>query len=120
MSLLLHAANSKLQKKIPTQRRKGTKVFLCSSLASLRLCVRNILALVLDTSSFIPFLRDRLAGHTILALDPAAEIDKLAPLRTERTEGIIFPFGWLTAGWALHEFLQPRNGPQRIKGMRDA
>jgi len=50
----------------------------------------------------ILFLGHLFAGHAILTLDPTAEINKLAPLRTEWTEGIIFPFDWLTAGWALH------------------
>jgi len=57
---------------------------------------------VLSRGRFM-FLGDRFAGHAILAFNPAAEIDKLAPLRTERTERIIFPLDWLTARWALHE-----------------
>jgi hypothetical protein len=44
-----------------------------------------------------------LAGHTILAFNPTAEIYKLTSFRTEGTERIVFPFDWLTAGWAFHE-----------------
>ena len=43
------------------------------------------------------------ARHTILTLDPPAEIDELASFRTKGTERIVFPFDWLTAGWTLHE-----------------
>jgi len=49
------------------------------------------------------FLGERFAGHTILTFNPLAEIDKLTPLGTEGTKGIIFPFDWFTAGWAIHE-----------------
>jgi len=59
--------------------------------------------LVLNRGRFM-LLRDRFTGHAILTFNPAAEIYKLAPLRTERTERIIFPLDWLTARWTLHEF----------------
>jgi hypothetical protein len=107
--LLLHAVNSRPQTTIATQRRKGAKktakknlTLLCVSFAPLRLCVGKILTLILNRHSFAFFLRHCFTGHAILTLDPASEIDKLAPLRTERTEAIIFPFDWFTAGWALH------------------
>ena len=51
----------------------------------------------------ILILWNRLAGHTILTLDPPAEIDELATFRTKGTERIVFPFDWLTAGWTVHE-----------------
>jgi hypothetical protein len=65
--------------------------------------MRNMfLAFILYRSLFIMFLGDRLAGDAIFTLNPTAEIDKLASLRTKGTERIIFPLDWLTAGWALH------------------
>ena len=60
--------------------------------------------------AFILFLRERLTRHAILAFNPPAEIDQLAPLRTEWTKGIIFPLDWLTAGWAFHESCSHSNG----------
>ena len=60
------------------------------------------LPLMLDCRGFIWFLGKRFAGNTILAFDPLAEVDELAPLRTEGTKRIIFPLDRLTAGWALH------------------
>jgi hypothetical protein len=90
-------------KSLLTQRRNGAAVFARSSAAPLRRCVSQLfLTLILDRTSFGFSLGDLFAGHAILALDPTAEIYKLASLRTERTEGIIFPFNWLTAGWTLH------------------
>jgi hypothetical protein len=53
--------------------------------------------------TFSVCLRHWLAGHTILALDPFAEVYKLTPFRTEGTDRIVFPLDWLTAGWTLHE-----------------
>jgi hypothetical protein len=49
------------------------------------------------------FLRQRFTGDAILTFYPLAQIDKLAPLRTEGTKRIIFPLDWLTAGWTFHE-----------------
>lgn len=66
---------------------------------------------------FILFLGKRLTGDAIFALDPAAQIDKLAPFGTEGTKGVVFPLDWLTAGWAFHEILKPLSGPHRIKEM---
>ena len=108
------------QRRMLPQRRKGAKIFL--SLAPLRLCGRTALDffVILDRGSFILFLGERFTGNTILPFNPLAEIDKLAPFRTEGTKGIIFPLDWLTAGWAFHESLKPRNGPQRIKETRVA
>jgi len=73
----------------------------------LRLCERTISVVIIDTGSLILFLGERFAGDAILTLNPPAEIDELAPLRTEGTKRIIFPLGRLTAGWAFH-VLQPR------------
>jgi hypothetical protein len=102
------------------QRRKGAKLWF--SFAPWRLCGSTALDffLILDRGSFILFLGQRFTRDAILTLDPLAEIDKLAPFRTEGTKGIIFPLDWLTAGWAFHESLKPRNGPQRIKERRVA
>ena len=105
-SLLLQEANAtKQQRRILTQRRKGAKIFLWFSFAPLRLCARTVLYLfvILDCGSFILFLRQRFTGDTILTFYPLAQIDKLAPLRTEGTKRIIFPLYWLTAGWTFHE-----------------
>jgi hypothetical protein len=42
-------------------------------------------------------------GDAILAFDPLAQVDELAPFRTEGTKRILFPLDWFTAGWAVHE-----------------
>ena len=93
-----------------TRRRKAAKkdakseFLLRVSFAPLRLCVKDLFsALIFDSCALILFLRNRLAGHTIFALDPTAEIYQLAPFCTEGTERILFPLDWLTAGWTLHE-----------------
>lgn len=62
-------------------------------------------SIVLDRCTFIWFLWKRLTGNAILAFDPLAEVDELAPLRTEGTKRIVFPIDWFTAGWAFHESL---------------
>jgi hypothetical protein len=101
-SLLLHADNRiSPQRKMLMQRRRGAKIFLWFSFAPLRLCVRTnsdffVLVILL-------LLRERFTGDAILTFYPLAEIDKLAPLRTEGTKRIIFPVDWLTAGWTFHE-----------------
>jgi hypothetical protein len=120
-SLLLHPVSIRLQRRILTQRRKGAKIFLCSSFAPLRLCAKTALYLsvILDCGSFILFLGQPFTGYAILTLNPLAQVNKLAPFRTEGTKRIIFPLDLLTAGWTFHE-LKPRNSPQRIKGMRVA
>jgi hypothetical protein len=61
------------------------------------------LALILARGSFVMLVRQRLTGHTILPLDPTPKINKLTAFRTERTDRIIFPLDWFTAGWTLHE-----------------
>ena len=116
--LLQPANNSKLQRKVLPQRRKGAKVLLCFSFSPLRLCARTVLVVILDRGSLILFLGERFAGDAILTLNPPAEIDELAPLRTEGTKRIIFPLGRLTAGWAFH-VLQPRR-PSLIEEKRVA
>jgi hypothetical protein len=85
------------------QWRKGAKVLLCSSFASLRLCARTLLLFILNAGSFIWFLGERFAGDAILTFNPPAEIDELAPLRAERTKRIFFPLDRFTAGWAFHQ-----------------
>ena len=81
-SLLLHAANTIAQPRAITGK-------------------RNLLVIV-DRCPLILFLRYTLARHTILALNPTAKINKLTAFRTERTERIVFPLDWFTAGWTLH------------------
>ena len=49
------------------------------------------------------FLGQPFTGYAILTLNPLAQVDKLAPLRTEGTKRIIFPLDLLTAGWTFHE-----------------
>jgi hypothetical protein len=61
------------------------------------------LVFILACSSFVMFLWNWLAGHTILTLNPTAEVNKLTAFRTEGTDRIVFPLDWLTAGWTLHE-----------------
>jgi len=61
------------------------------------------LQVVFVRSGIVMFAGQRFAGHSIFALDPAAQIDELAPFRTEWTKGIIFPLGRFPAGWTLHE-----------------
>ena len=61
------------------------------------------LFVILDRGTLILFLGERFAGDAILTFNPPAEIDKLAPLRTEGTKRIIFPLDRLTARWAFHE-----------------
>src|ERR1041385_3802920 len=112
-SLLLQPLNSnRPQKRSFTQRRKeghkGTNNSpLCLWFSTLWLCVKTASVLfvmvVLDGRMFISFLRQRFTGHAILALNPLAQVDKLAPLRTEGTKRIVFPLDLLTAGWTLHE-----------------
>jgi hypothetical protein len=77
-------------------------ILLCvfAIFASLREKPHLVLILIF---TFSVRLRHGLAGHTILALDPFAEIYKLAAFRTEGTDRIVFPLDWLTAGWTLHE-----------------
>ena len=60
------------------------------------------LGLILDRRTFI-LLWDRLTRHTILTLNPTAKINKLTALRTEGTDGIVFPLDWFTAGRTVHE-----------------
>jgi hypothetical protein len=108
VSLLLHPdIKIRLQRRILTQRRKGAKKFFWSSFASLRLCVRTSLdffsLIILDRGSFTLFRGEPFTGDAILTFNPLAQIDKLAPLRTEGTKRIIFPLDLLTAGWTFHE-----------------
>jgi hypothetical protein len=101
-SLLLQTAN-----KIRPQRTRTALmtvfVFLTFFVAELVLRILDLfVVLVLGHGRFM-FLGDWFARHAILTLNPTAKIDKLAPLRTEGTERIIFPLDWLTARWTLHE-----------------
>jgi hypothetical protein len=57
----------------------------------------------LDRGTFISFFGKLFTGDAILAFDPLAQIDELAPFRTEGTKRILFPLDWFTAGWAVHE-----------------
>jgi len=83
MSLLLHAVNN-----IRPQRHT---------------VVKNLfLAVILDRRTFILSLWDPLTRHAILTLNPTAKINKLTALRTEGTDGIVFPLDWFTAGRTLH------------------
>ncbi|HKY41705.1 MAG TPA: hypothetical protein VJM50_01315, partial [Pyrinomonadaceae bacterium] len=60
-------------------------------------------AVILDWVSFILFVGERFTGDAILTFNPTTKVDELAPLRTEGAKRIVFPFGRLTAGWAVHE-----------------
>jgi len=116
ISLLLQAPKNKrpqtnaCKKSFLPQRRSGAMEDARSDLclfvfvAPLRRCGRNIfLVIILDRRTFSFCLRDRLTRHTILTLNPTAKINKLTAFRTERTDRIVFPLDWLTAGWTLHE-----------------
>jgi len=59
--------------------------------------------IIIANLTFVLFSRQMFARNAILAFDPTAEVNELATLRTEWTEGIVFPLGRFTAGWALHE-----------------
>jgi hypothetical protein len=104
-SLLLQEVNDTKQ-----QRRITTLLCaLCGPLRSLRL--KNFLtqrtaedrrerrgniselfvSIVVGHRRFVWFLWKRLTGDAILAFDPLAEVDELAPLRTEGTKRIVFP-----------------------------
>ena len=115
-SLLLHPLNNnRLQKRIFTQGRKDPNKSrkeslppLCDFASSpLRLCVKTVsdlfVMLTLDRGAFIWFLGKRFTGDAILAFDPLAQVDELAPFRTEGTNRIVFPIDWFTAGWAFNE-----------------
>ena len=65
---------------------------------------------MLYCGGLILFLGEWFTGDSIFTFNPPAEINKLAPLRTEGTKRIVFPLGRLTAGWAFHE-LEPRAWP---------
>ena len=109
---LVQPVNSnKPQRRSFTQRRKegrkGTnKSSLCLWFSTLWLCVKTASALfvmvILDGRTFVWFLRQRLTRHAILAFNPLAQVNELAPLRTERTKRIVFPLDLLTACWTLH------------------
>jgi len=110
LSLLLHAANNIRQpahatarKLLPQRRCDATEKSDCSSVAPPRRCGGKLFLALIISRSLILFLWHGLAGHTILALDPFAEVYKLAAFRTEGTDRIVFPLDWLTAGWTLHE-----------------
>ena len=93
------------KKNLLPQRRSGaTGTDLGSSVAPLRRCGGKFFLLVItERCPLILFLWHGLTGHTIFALDPFAEIYKLAAFRTEGTDRIVFPIDWLTPGWTLHE-----------------
>lgn len=83
VSVALHAVNNSAatRRRVFTQRRKGaaetqrTGSAFASFFVSLRLCVKPVfLVLILFSCTLILVLRHGLAGHTILALDPPAEI----------------------------------------------
>ena len=65
---------------------------------------------ILYCGSFSLFLGEWFTGDSIFTFNPPAEIDQLAPFRTEGAKKIVFPLDRLTAGWAFHE-LEPRARP---------
>jgi len=65
--------------------------------------LQSLLNFILDCIRFILLLGEWFTGDAILTFNPPAEVDELAPLRTEGTKRIIFPLGRLTAGWAFHK-----------------
>ena len=105
--LLQPVKNSRLPSSNFPQSRKDAKEGKRENFASLRLFGKFASALFvmvpLRCGAFVWLLRQRFTGHTILALNPLAQVDKLAPLRTEGTKRIVFPLDLLTAGWTFHE-----------------
>jgi hypothetical protein len=88
VSVALHAVNNSaaVRRRVFTQRRKVEKEtqrmrsVSASFFTSLRLCVKRIsLDFILFSSNLVLILGHGLAGHTILALDPTAEIYQLTP-----------------------------------------
>jgi hypothetical protein len=76
-------------------------------IATRKICGFSVLNILLQFV-FVHWRLVRIAGqwfarHSILTLDPTAQVNKLASLRTEWTKGIVFPLGRFTAGWTLHE-----------------
>jgi hypothetical protein len=65
--------------------------------------VLDIFLQFITTRRLVRIAGQRFARHSILTLDPTAQVNKLASLRTEWTKGVVFPLGRFTAGWALHE-----------------
>src|SRR3569832_1490598 len=105
-SLLLQAVSNtrqQINRQFFTQMHIETQRRSLFSFASLRLCVKNLLAFIIARGSLIVLLWHGFAGHTILTLYPFPKINKLTAFRTERTDGIVFPLDWFTAGWTLHE-----------------
>jgi hypothetical protein len=89
-SMLLHAASAATAQ---------------SSSATMRLeTVLDIFLRIITNRGFVRIAWQRVARHSIFALDPTAQVNKLASLRTEWTKGVVFPLGRFTAGWTLHEF----------------
>ena len=64
--------------------------------------VLDIFLQFITTRRLVRIAGQRFARHSILTLDPTAQVNKLASLRTEWTKGVVFPLGRFTAGWALH------------------
>ena len=61
------------------------------------------LEIILDRRNFTLFLGKWFTGDSIIAFNPATEVDKLTPLRTEGTKGIFFPLDRRATGWTFHE-----------------
>ncbi len=59
--------------------------------------------ILVSRGRFSLFVGDRFTWDSIFTLNPPAEVDELAALRTEGAKGVVFPFDWFTAGWTLHE-----------------
>jgi hypothetical protein len=63
----------------------------------------DIFLRIITNRRFVRMAGQRFARHSIFTLDPTAQVNELAPLRTEWTKGVVFPLGRFTAGWTLHE-----------------
>jgi hypothetical protein len=66
------------------------------------------LEIIIYRRSFRMILRYGIARNAIIAVDPAAKIDKLAAFRTEGSDRIVFPLDCMTTDWALHEIRKAR------------
>src|SRR5258705_10127383 len=60
-----------------------------------------------------------LAGHPVLFIGPAAEIDQFASLRTERAVRVVLPFNWLSAGRTFRHKAKVRRKQPKVKARRE-
>ena len=103
-SLLLHEANvTKQQRRITTLlcvplRSSTLTSFFNAEIAKDHRERRGriseiFISIALNPGRFVTLFGKLFAGDAILAFDPLAQVDELAPFRTEGTKRIVFPLG---------------------------